>query len=78
MMNNENVLLKNHILLLFKMFVYTSRSTGTIVLSVFLVKLSKVKHREKIASGNNNKKLKKNKGIALRRKSFAILLISKN
>ena len=54
----KNYFVKNHILLLFKICVYNSRSTGTIVLNVFLVKLSKTKYIEEFVSSNNNKKLK--------------------
>ena len=49
---------KNNILLLFKRCVYNPKSTGTIILNVFQVKLSKIKHIEEIASSNINKKLK--------------------
>lgn len=40
------------------MCVYNSRSTGTIVLNVFLIKLSKTKYIEEFVSSDNNKKLK--------------------
>ena len=43
-MDDENILSKIYYLLLSKTFVYNSRSTGTSVLNVFLIKLSKIKH----------------------------------
>ena len=45
-MDDENLLLDNHLSLLLKMYVYNSRSAGTIVLNVFLVKLYKIEHIE--------------------------------
>ena len=70
-MDSKNLLLKNHILLLFKIFVDISRPTGTVEINALLVKLSKMKHIEKNVSGNNNNKLKNYKKIALCRKCFA-------
>ena len=43
-MDDENILSKIYYLLLSKTIVYNSRSTGTSVLNVFLIKLSKIKH----------------------------------
>ena len=70
-MDSKNLLLKNHILLLFKIFVDISRPTGTVEINTLLVKLSKMKHIEKNLSSNNNNKPKKYKKIALCRKCFA-------
>ena len=40
-MDDKNLLLKKHILLLFKMFADNSRSTGTIAINALLVKFLK-------------------------------------
>ena len=49
------------------MLIYNSRSTGTSVLNVFLIKLSKIQYIEIIASSNTNK-MKQYKKMDLREK----------
>ena len=49
---DENFLLKKQVLLPYTMFIYISRSAGTIILNVFLAKVSRMKPIEKIAFSN--------------------------
>ena len=50
-------LLKNHILLLFKIYVYNSRKHEKISLKNLIKNLTKVKNIEKEIAGNNEKKI---------------------
>ena len=51
------LLLENHILLLFKNYLYNSRTQGIITLSKFIRIIAKVKNIEKEIAGDNDKKI---------------------
>ena len=51
------LLLENHILLLFKNYLYNSRTQGIIKLSKFIRIIAKVKNIEKEIAGDNDKKI---------------------
>ena len=53
----DSSLLKNHILLLFKIYVYNSRKHEKISLKTLIRNLTKVKNIEKEIAGNNGKKI---------------------
>ena len=57
--NEQNFLLQNHILLVFKKFIYASRNSGNLILSAFLKKLSKIRNTEKAIALNDKTKLKR-------------------
>ena len=58
----EFSLLQNHILLLFKLYIYNSRPSGILILNSLLAEIVKIMNIEKhLASSNQNKIIKYNK-----------------
>ena len=68
----NDILLKNHILLLFKIYVYNSRKHEKMSLNNLIINITKVKNNEKEIAGNNEAAT----GGALKEKVF--LEISQN
>ena len=54
--NDKSFLIQNMILMVFKLYVYKSRVSGTLNFNTFLHQLAKVKNVEKGAAFNNKQK----------------------
>ena len=54
--DNDTFLIQNHILLLFKLYIYNARKHGFLSFNNFLNEISKIKNLEKRAAANNRNK----------------------
>ena len=55
-LNNDTFLIQNHILLLFKLYIYNARKHGFLSFNNFLNEVSKIKTLEKRVAENNRNK----------------------
>ena len=54
--DNDTFLIQNHILLLFKLYIYNARKHGFLSFNNFLNEISKIKNLEKRVAANNRNK----------------------